>query len=149
MRTGSLLFLRLLASSVVLAASAGATGALSTTQLYANDPCSMVSQDPGTPREWPEPAIAGRVWDATSEVPIEGATMRLYRCVDGAGVLEASTDTSDAGHYLFTGLSQAFYYVAAVMEGPLAGMAPAQGYVNPSQFIDVGDGDPGVDFSFQ
>ena len=62
---------------------------------------------------------------------------------------EDNTGTDASGHYAFADLSRAFYYVAAVMEGPLSGLSPAEWCTNPSALVEVGEGDMNVDFSFE
>ena len=42
-----------------------------------------------------------------------------------------------------------YYYVEAVMTGPLGGLTAVEGYPNPSDPIAVGAGDAAVDFRFQ
>jgi hypothetical protein len=125
-------------------------GATSPHPTYATfDPCSLVQGNPGPPSIPPEPTIAGVVSDTSTSTVMVGATMRLYRCVQGVGLLDASTVTDDDGHYAFDDLTEAYYYVAAVMTGPLAGMEASDGYTNPSAVIAVGDGDPSVAFGFE
>jgi hypothetical protein len=76
--------------------------------------------------------------------------MRLYRCQEDESVLEASTTTNSNGGYLFADLApENWYYVEAVMSGPLAGMTPASGTMNPSVLLGLGDSDLGVDFAFE
>jgi hypothetical protein len=112
-------------------------------------PCSAVTGDPAPPQVDPEPLIAGLVSNAGTSAAIAGATMRLYRCSSGSGVLDATTTTNSTGEYQFADLTRAYYYVEAVMTGPLAGLTAAQGYPNPSDVIAVGAGDTAVDFRFQ
>jgi hypothetical protein len=112
-------------------------------------PCDQVQDDPGDPGPGGEPDIGGTVTNASSLGPISGATMQLYRCDLGVGSYVTSVVTNSSGHYEFGSLAQAYYYVEAAMTGPLSGKSPASGTSNPSAAIANGDGDLGVDLSFQ
>jgi hypothetical protein len=95
--------------------------------------------------------MGGTVSDAANNnAPIEGAALRLYRCEDETSVLVDSASTDEEGSYLFTDLTpEAWYYVEAVMSGPLTGKSPASGTTNPSALIGLGDSDMAVDFAFE
>ncbi|MEO8082654.1 MAG: SdrD B-like domain-containing protein [Ardenticatenales bacterium] len=87
--------------------------------------------------------------DATSD-GIEGATVRLYRCDELAATLVTSTTTNGQGAYGFTSLAgPKWYFVQAMLTGPLANMTTSQGTANPSALIDVGAGATGVVLSFR
>ena len=64
-------------------------------------------------------------------------------------MLDATTFTNSTGDYQFVGLTRAYYYVEAVMTGPLGVLPAAEGHPNPSDPIAVGAGDTTVDFRFQ
>jgi hypothetical protein len=114
--------------------------------VYATGPCDSTTGDPGDPGEGPGPDIGGAVIEVS---PIQGATMQLYRCVSGQGVLVASTATSSSGTYGFDVTTAGFYYIHASMTGPLAGLSPASGTSNPSPVIAATPGDLSVNFAFQ
>ena len=116
---------------------------------FGSDPCANVTEDPGPPSSDPEPAIGGRVKDVGTTSGISGAAMQLYRCVAGSGSLESMTTTNSRGDYGFGPLTQGWYYVKAVIAGPLVGKSPAVGTSNPSGPVEVGTGDPHVDFEFE
>lgn len=113
------------------------------------NPCQSAQGSPGDPDPGIDPDIAGILTDANSQEPIYGATLRLYLCVAGAGSQVGYTTTDSQGYYEFGGLAQGFYYVTAADTGPLSGMTPASGTVNPSALIPFGAGDLNVDFSFE
>src|SRR3990172_6573072 len=69
--------------------------------LATGGPCSAVPGDP-------EPLIAGLVANACTSAAISGATIRLYRCSSGAGVLDATTFTNSTGEYQFVELTRAY-----------------------------------------
>lgn len=116
---------------------------------HATDPCAVASGSAGAPGDDPAPTIAGTVTDGSTSAPIAGATIELYACVDQTSVFAASTTTNAAGRYGFEGLDgPAWYYVAASLTGPLAGMAPSNGTQSPSVLVAVGDGDPALDLAF-
>jgi len=132
--------------AVLLLALAAAQPASPTAHASGN-PCSDASPNPGVPGEDPEPTIAGDITDTSGAV--SGATVYLYRCADSTPVLDDTEVTGSSGHYAFASLIQAWYFVEVSMTGPLTGKVPSQGTENPSPLIEVGEGDPDLDFAFQ
>lgn len=115
----------------------------------AAEPCATIPYGPGDPIGPGMPDIAGHVIGTGSNEPIAGATVRLYVCIDGAPMLVASTSTDGSGAYAFDDLDgPAWYYVLAVLTGPLDGRWPAAGSSNPSAVIEVGPGASAVDLVF-
>jgi len=117
--------------------------------VLADGPCSTVDTDPGPPGTDPQPMVGGRVTDGDTGEGIAGATLRLFRCVARQPYLVATLTTDAAGDYASGSLSQAWYFVAAELSGPLAGMKPTTATLNPTAVIEVGAGDPDVDLAFQ
>ena len=117
---------------------------------HATNPCEIIQYDPDPPIGPPDPMIAGTVYNYSTSAGIEGATMKLYRCQSGSAVYQA-TDTTDAsGDYSFTNLAdETWYYVEAVMTGPLSGKSPASGTSNPTAAIGIGDSVTDIDLAFQ
>ena len=106
--------------------------------------------DPGPPISDPEPNVGGTVIDASNTDGIEGATMKLYRCVSESASLEGSDTTDSNGDYLFEDLTPGYYYyVEALVTGPLQGMQPATGTSNPSEPVGLGDSVTDLDFAFE
>jgi hypothetical protein len=136
---------RLITALALLAILASTTPSPTHTA-FATSPCDSATGGPGDPGGDPTPDIGGAVIEVS---PIQGATMQLYRCVSGQGVLVASTTTSSSGTYGFDVTTAGFYYVQASMTGPLAGLSPASGTSNPSPVIAVTPGDLAVNFAFQ
>lgn len=112
-------------------------------------PCDTITGDPNPPIGSPEPDIMGHILAANS-VGISGATVRLYVCDGSTPSLVASTTTTSGGVYGFPDLDgPAWYFVQAVITGPLAGKTPSAGTSNPTDLIDVGAGATGVDLTFE
>jgi len=134
------------ASTILTIAAAGASRAA----VHADPtPCDSITGDPNPPIGSPEPDITGHILDSES-VGISGATVRLYVCDGSTPSLVTSTTTTSGGVYGFLDLSgPAWYYVQAVITGPLAGMTPAGGTSNPTGLIEVGKGATGVDLTFE
>ena len=114
-------------------------------------PCNGITVKP--PRTDPEPVVGGEVTDAGSDnSPIENAVMRLYMCnlATPTPTLVATTETDNEGLYSFPDLTpENWYYVEAVMSGPLASMTPASGTENPSIAVGLGDSVTDLDFAFE
>jgi len=118
--------------------------------VHAASPCDGITGDPNPPIGPGQPDIAGHIVDAGSSAAIAGATVRLYVCDGSTPVLEASSLTLTDGSYAFLDLDgPAWYFVQAVLTGPLAGMTPATGTTNPTNVIDVGAGASGLDLAFE
>lgn len=116
----------------------------------ATGPCDGIAGDPGDPIGPGQPDIAGQIVTAGTNTPIVGVTVRLYVCDGATPAFVASAATSGDGAYAFADLNgPAWYYVQAVLTGPLSGMTPAAGTSNPTTLIDVGAGASGVDLAFQ
>ena len=115
---------------------------------FASDPCSGLPE--GTPINNPEPDVGGAVTEnVNSHPPIQGATLELFKCVSGTGVSHGTDTTDSSGIYEFAGVDEdEWYYVEALITGPLAGMVPSSGTSNPSQAVWVGP-DADVDFEFE
>ena len=113
------------------------------------NPCD-VANDPGPPISDPRPNVGGTVTDAGSSAAIEGATMKLYRCVSGSATSEGLDTTDSNGDYVFEDLTPGYYYyVEALLTGPLQGMQPASGTSNPSELVGLGDSVSDLDFAFE
>lgn len=113
-------------------------------------PCDSITGDPNPPIGSPEPDIVGHILASGTNVGISGATVRLYVCDGSTPSLVASTTTTTGGVYGFLDLSgPAWYYVQAVITGPLTGKSPTGVTNNPTSLIDVGPGATGVDFTFE
>lgn len=113
-------------------------------------PCNEVSGSP--PKSDPQPTIGGDVVDAgNGNSPVSGASMRLYRCGQSPQpTLVDTVTTNSSGQYLFATVEPGFYYyVEAVMSGPLSGMTPASGTENPSNAVGIGDSVSDLDFAFE
>jgi len=140
---------RLVPTALAALLAALALGGPIASPAHATDPCSAANGSPGTPPGEPGPTIAGTVSDGSTSTAIAGATIELYACVGATSVFAASTTTDGSGRYAFDALDgPAWYYVAAALTGPLAGMAPSGGTHNPSELVGVGDGDPALDLAF-
>ncbi len=130
----------------LLVANAG----LGSSLVRATSPCDSITGDPNPPIGSPEPDIIGHILASGTNVGISGATVRLYVCDGSTPSLVASTTTTSGGLYGFPDLSgPAWYFVQAVITGPLAGKTPSQGTSNPTDLIDVGPGATGVDLTFE
>jgi hypothetical protein len=106
--------------------------------------------DPGPPISNPRPHVTGAVTDGNNDEAIEGATMKLYRCSSGSAVFVESDTTDSDGAYFFEDLTPGYYYyVEAIMTGPLTGMQPASGTSNPSELVGLGDSVSDLDFTFE
>lgn len=116
--------------------------------VVASTPCDEVN---GGPSDGPsEPLISGMVTDTVGAAPIQGATISLYRCSGTTAVYVTSDTTDSNGNYDFTGLTpQRWYFVQAVMTGPLSGKTPSGGTQNPTNLIGLGPSATNVDFAFQ
>lgn len=113
-------------------------------------PCDSMPYAPSPPAAPGSPYIVGSIVSGASSDGIEGATVRLYRCDDLTVTLVTSTTTNGQGAYGFTGLAgPKWYFVQAMLTGPLKNMTPSQGTANPSALIDVGVGATGVVLSFR
>jgi len=113
-------------------------------------PCDSITGDPNPPIGSPEPDIGGHILSSGTNIGISGATVRLYVCDGSTPSLVASTTTGTGGVYGFLDLSgPAWYFVQAVISGPLAGKSPSVGTSNPTDLIDVGAGATGVDLTFE
>lgn len=111
------------------------------------DPCASITGKP--PISDPEPTIGGIVTLVPTQVVSE-ATMELFRCVSGSGVSQGTVQTNLSGTYLFSDLAPAeWYYVKALMIGPLLGKSPASGTSNPSATAGLGDSVTNLNFAFQ
>lgn len=131
----------------VLVATAAGVG--QSVQVHASGPCDEVFGDPDPPIGGPEPAsIGGNVANDTTSAPIQGATMKLFQCnAQGAATHLATVYTNSSGNYSFASLDTPYwYYVEAVMTGPLYGMTPIGS--NLTSPIGLGDAVSGVDFRF-
>lgn len=118
--------------------------------VQASGPCDAITGDPNPPIGSPEPDIVGHILASGTNVGISGATVRLYRCDGSTPSLVASTTTTTGGVYGFLDLGGPdWYYVQAVITGPLTGKTPAAGSSNPTSLIDVGPGATGVDLTFE
>lgn len=113
----------------------------------ASDPCAAAQGAP--PYDDPDPAIGGVVTDVDGNAGVYGATVRLYVCVSGAGVLDDSMSTGINGVYEFNVDPQEHYYVEVLLTGPLAGYVATSGTENPSELLAVGPSFSDVDFAFE
>lgn len=139
-------FLSALLLAVLVATAAGMDRSV---HVHASGPCDEVLGNPDPPIADPEPvSIGGNVANDTTSAPIQGATMKLFQCdAQGAASHVATVYTNSSGNHSFTGLDTPYwYYVEAVMTGPLYGMTPMGS--NLSSPIGLGDSVSGVDFRF-
>lgn len=140
---------RLVPTALAALLAALALGGPFASPARATDPCAEAAGGVGAPGDDPAPTIAGTISDGSTSAPIAGATIELYACVGTTSVFAASTTTDGSGRYGFADLDgPAWYYVAASLTGPLAGMAPSNGTQNPTALVAVGDGDPELDLAF-
>ncbi len=117
---------------------------------HAAGPCDAITGNPREPIGPGQPDVIGHITAASTNSPISGATVRLYVCTGSTPELVAATTTDMDGVYVFADLSgPAWYYVQAVLIGPLSGMSSAVGTSNPTALIDVGQGASAVDLAFQ
>ncbi len=114
----------------------------------AGDPCSPALPLPPPPGGHPKPT-GGTVTDVSTNLGIEGATVQLYRCYFGVGLLEDAVTTAEDGDYLFEDVELgSYYYIQVSSSGPMAGMQPASGYSNPTPIFDPSEDDT-HDFGFE
>jgi len=114
-----------------------------------SNPCEEVQNDPGPPTPNPEPTIGGRVTDGDALAGIDGATMKVYQCEEGEATQVDTATTGGGGYYVSDILDPGYYYyVEAVMNGPLEGMEPAEGTSNPSDAVGLGESVTDLDFEF-
>jgi hypothetical protein len=113
------------------------------------DPCGDVQDEPDPPLQPPSPLVAGTVVDADSQSGISGATMKVFQCSEGEATYVETVYTGQNGAYSSSTLSPGyFYYVEAVLTGPLAGMNTSGGTENPSDAVGLGASVTDVDFEF-
>lgn len=113
-------------------------------------PCVAVATKPDPPISPPQPTAGGRVTDASTSDGIEGATVELFQCEEGVATSMGTTETDEAGNYVFEDLDAGYYYfVQAQPTGPLYGMSIASGYTNPSAAVGLSPSVLDIDFSFQ
>lgn len=139
-------FLSVLLLAVLVAAAAGVGQSI---HVQASGPCDEVLGAPDPPVGDPVPvSIGGNVANDTTSASIQGATMKLFQCdAQGEASQVATVYTNASGNYGFTGLdSPAWYYVEAVITGPLYGMTPTGS--NLTSPIGLGDSVSGVNFRF-
>jgi hypothetical protein len=115
----------------------GPGGAVLATATADANPCAVIDFDPGPPPIRGQPTAAGRVTDAATGSGIAGATLEINRCVFGGPSEVAAVTTTDGnGNYAFESLlGSEYYFVEAVMLGPLAGLEPAAGTTNPTSAV--------------
>lgn len=136
-------------SAVIVVWTLAQSGPVLTPVHADSTPCDSITGDPNPPIGSPEPDIMGHIL-ASNSVGISGATVRLYVCDGSTPSLVASTTTTSGGVYGFPDLDgPAWYFVQAVITGPLAGKTPSEGTSNPTDLIDVGTGATGVDLTFE
>ena len=136
--------------TLTLLAFAFATSSADTiSKVSASTPCDNITGNPHPPIGKPEP-VGGTVVNGDTNAAIAGATVILYRC-DGSTATQVSTTTSSTlGTFSFDNLSTPYwYYVQFSLTGPLAGMSPAAGTSNPSELVEVGEGDESLWFEFE
>lgn len=115
----------------------------------ASSPCDSVAGNPRPPSGPPEPLISGTILYDGTNTGVSGATVNLYRCQGTSSVYVAQTTSASTGAYVFGSLSQNWYYVEALLTGPLSGMTPASGTSNPTNLIEVWQGVSGLNLSFE
>ena len=139
--------MRALLTALGILAVAGTIVHGATPRTMASSPCQSIMGDP--PISDPIELVAGRIIDAgNGNVGIPGATVAAFRCSSGSGVSQGTTQTESDGSYSFTLSGGHYYYVQALLTGPLAGMTPF-GTVNPSAAMALGDSVDDVDLAFQ
>lgn len=139
--------MRALHTAVGVLALAGTLVYGATPRIMASDPCYGVTGDP--PISDPIPLISGQILDAgNSYSGVSGATVEAFRCSSGVGVSQGTTQTDANGAYSFALTARHYYYVQAIMTGPLAGMAPV-GTANPTAVMPLGDSVDNVDLAFE
>jgi hypothetical protein len=115
----------------------------------ADGPCDAVINDPTPPIGGGEPDIVGTITDDNTHSGISGATVQLFRCLGGIGVQVGNATSGSSGGYAFDDLyAPAWYYVQVPLTGPLSGMSPSGGTLNPSAPVDLADGAV-IDLSFE
>jgi len=118
--------------------------------IASGNPCEYVTGDPDPPIGPPEIEVGGVVIDSGSNNPIEDATIKLYTCAGTTSMQVDSQLTDSSGRYAFTDVSvEQWYYVEAVMTGPLSGMTPSSGTDNPSVLVAISDSPTVVNFAFE
>jgi hypothetical protein len=114
------------------------------------DPCGDVINAPEPPIDEQSPCVAGEVVDAGTQAGISGATMKVYQCDEGTASHIETVYTGQSGDYTSSALTPGYYYyVEAVITGPLSGMTPAAGTENPSDAVGLGESVTDVDFEFE
>lgn len=136
--------------AVLIVLIIGVAAAAPDLTVAASNPCMEVMEESDPPIDRPDPAIMGAVIRFDTEQAIPGATMRVFRCDAGVATLVRQVTTDQEGLYDSGALTpQYYYYVEAVMTGPLEGMSPADGTQNPSEALGLGPSAEDVDFWFE
>lgn len=90
------------------------------------NPCDLIEFDPGPPPPRSEPTAGGSVTDTASGSGIAGVTVVLNRCELGADPVAIAVGTTGLdGRFAFTAPSSGYYFVEAIIAGPLVGRVAA------------------------